>query len=169
MKLHLLFAFLLLSFTAAAQSDGGKSVYVLLAPAGADTGLEVRCAMRIRLVHLEEGELVGYRMKDQAFLLKARSEEAASALQTSLHNSFRDAVVKKLYLSSYINEGFREVKKTITRQDPTFPLHYDTGDNLLDSRSYRIEKLDWIANHPAAEEGDIPGGVIKQPTQQQKQ
>lgn len=167
MKIKLLTAFLLCSTFASAQSSGNKAVsasqnfpvYVMLAPAGADTGLEIRSAMRISVVHMEEGALTGYRFKDQAFLMSCRDEKSADAMMSKLRSRYQDAKVEKLHLKSYINEGFLEVKKNAGRADPTFPIEYETGDARLDSRSYRIEKLEWINSHPAPQDGSLPGTI----------
>jgi hypothetical protein len=138
--------------------DEPVPVYVMIAPAGADTGLEIRSAMRIKIVHMEEGGLVGYRFKDQALLASCDTEEKADAMAAKLRSWFQEAKVEKLYTKSYVNEGFLYVQRSEGRTDPTFPIYYETGDNPLDARSYRIEKLDWIANHPNAE--GLPGTIL---------
>ncbi|HYD22184.1 MAG TPA: hypothetical protein VEB40_11965 [Flavipsychrobacter sp.] len=167
MKLKLLSIALLSSCIAYGQegdnAEEKKPVYVMLAPAGVDTGLEIRSSMRINVTHLEEGQLVGYRFKDQAFLMSCADEKKADAMLAKLKSRYQAAKLQKLHLDSYINEGFKEVKKGTGREDPSFPVYYETGDNPLDARSYRIEKLDWIANHPMPEDGSLPG--TKKPTE----
>jgi hypothetical protein len=161
MKLKLLSIALLSSCIAYGQNGGNapdkKQVYVLLAPAGADTGLEVRSSMRINITHLAEGQFVAYRLRDQAFLMSCANDKSAEAMMKKLRDRYQTAKLQKIKTDSYINEGFTEVKKGIGREDPSFPVYYETGDNPLDARAYRIEKLDWIANHPVPENGTLPG------------
>jgi hypothetical protein len=162
MKLKLLSVALLTSCIAYGQEGNNAAekkepVYVMLAPAGADTGLEVRSSMRINITHLEEGQFLAYRFADQAFLMRCADDAKADAMMKKLRSRYQTAKLKKLRTDSYINDGFRDVKKGMGRQDPSFPTYYETGDNPLDARSYRIEKLDWIANHPMPEEGTLPG------------
>jgi hypothetical protein len=169
MKLKLLSIALLSSCFAYGQeadnAEEKKPVYVILTPAGADTGLEIRSSMRINITHLPDAQFVGYRFKDQAFLLSCTDDKGVDATMKKLRGMYQTAKITKLETTSYINEGFKEVKKGTGRTDPSFPVYYETGDNPLDARSYRIEKLDWIANHPVPEAGTLPG--MAQPAEKQ--
>jgi hypothetical protein len=168
MKLKLLSIILLSSIAAYGQkgdSAGNKApVYVMLAPEGKDTDLEVRSSMRIQVAHMDEGQFVGYRFKDKAFLVAFKSEAKADAAVSKLKSNFRYSKVQKLHLDSYVNAGFNEVKNNGGRKDPSFPVYYETGDNPLDARSYRIEKLDWITNHPMEGDAPLPGTTIPNTT-----
>lgn len=161
MRLKLLSILLLSSCIAYGEgknnAEGKGPVYVVITPQGTDTDLEVRSSMRIKVVHMEEGHLTGYRFKDKAFLMTCADQKKADAMIRKLKTWYQLSKVSKLQTSSYINEGFSDVKKGVGREDPTFPIYYETGDNPLDARSYRIEKLDWIANHPMPEDGTLPG------------
>lgn len=170
MKLKLLGFFLLCSNVLFAQSGSGAAVgaaakppvFVMLAPAGSDTGLEIRSSMRINITHIPQCQFIAYRLKDQAFLLSCADDASADAAVKKIKDMYRTAKVQQLKnVTSYINEGFTDVKRGLGRADPTFPIYYETGDNPLDARSYRIEKLDWIANHPMPDDGTLPGNSVK--------
>ncbi len=75
-------------------------------------------------------------------------EARAKVMLSKLQTRFRNAKVEKLKTESYYNIGFTPVQVGSGRADPTFPKYYETGDNPLDSRSYRIEKLQWLSEHP---------------------
>lgn len=150
--------FLLLSSAAYAQTGTGSAVeehrpvYVMLAPAGSDTGLDKRCQMLIHITHISEGRFMGYRYKDQAFLLACDDDNAADIVAKKISAVYKDATVKKLgYLKSYINVGFNDVEKVTIDPDATFPSLYNTEDQMLSNLSYEIEKKKWMAEHPDSE------------------
>ncbi len=158
MKLKLPGLLLLLSSAAYAQtsvataSDEQQPVYVTLTPAGSDTGIDERCRMLIHITHFSEGRFMGYRYKDQAFLIACDDEHNAGILAQKISTLYKDANVQQLgHLRSYINEGFNDVEKRVIDPDPTFPFLYITEDPWLSNLSYEIEKKKWMAEHPDSE------------------
>jgi hypothetical protein len=156
MKLIIPGLFLLFSSALHAQTsavapadDEIHPVYVMLVPAGADTGLEIRSHMRIDITHIPEGRFMGFRYKDKAFLMACNDDKNADILVSKISALYKDAKVQKLgYMRSYINEGFNDIIKNQGYSDPTFPIYYETEDTWLNGRSYQIEKRKWIAEHP---------------------
>lgn len=158
MKLTLPGLFLLLSSAAYAQTsvapahDEQGPVYVMLAPAGTDTGLDQRCRMLITITHFAEGRFVGYRYKDQALLIACDDDSKAGIVEQKITALYKDAKVQKLgHLRSYINIGFNDVEQRTIDPDPTFPFLYITEDPWLSNLSYEIEKKKWMAEHPDSE------------------
>lgn len=158
MKLTLPGLFLLLSSAAYAQTgvvqanDEQGPVYVMLAPAGSDTGLAKRCEMLITITHFSEGRFMGYRYNDQAFLLACDNDNNAGVVAKKISELYKDANVQQLgHLRSYINEGFNDVEKRLIDYDPTFPFLYITEDPWLSNVSYEIEKKKWMSEHPDSE------------------
>jgi hypothetical protein len=158
MKLILPGLFLLFSSTVLAQqafvsaNDEIHPVYVMLAPGGVDTGLEIRSQMLIDITHMQEGRFMGYRYKDQAFLIACDDDNKANVIAGKISALYKHAKVQKLgQLRSYVNEGFNDVEKKRMDTDNTFPFFYETEDTWLSNRAYQVQKRKWMTEHPDSE------------------